>query len=545
MQSHPKRIFSAAVLLAVSLVASGSVFAASATYEWTGSSGIYSNDTLWTPGGGPPTNTDIAVFGTTGSYTVTLDRNETNNYLYVTNSNTVRLDLGGNTYRINSPTTVNRIFLNSNSTDTATLIVENGTLDADFNPSRVTMLMNQGGSQGSLIITNGGKLLLNYLLGTAAGATGEVVVTGAGSYLYAEVAVQLNGSPNDMPLIVRDGAGARLGSPYLEKLEVIGATVTNAGTNRLIFNNLANDNGYVRVIDGGSLVFANPSSVDLAALAYAGTATVTVGDGSGPGTSTVYVTSGAANLNINNQGHTAPLTEMTIGSDGLVRYAATGQVAINQRGTLTIDNGQMELTNSTRVLVNTFNNPAHVAGVLRGRGTLSVVGDGTQNFSLDNYGVIRPGDLSATPAIGTLTLNNGDLYQTNSALALSSRMYFEFDETSNDLLQLNSGLALVTAGTNTFALASGAGIPLPGVKYGKGTYDFLIATNLTWSPAYDNMTNLLSGTYGLAYGTDYQYGIVQIGADQFALRLAFVPEPSTILLLLGGGGLVLWARRRR
>ncbi|NQU12042.1 hypothetical protein HQ590_14705, partial [bacterium] len=280
MLTHPNRFLGIALLLAVLLVASGSVFAASTEYEWGGASSIYSNDANWTPVGGPPTNTDSAVFGTTGSYTVTFDRNERSDYLYVTNSNTVLFDLGGNTYTINSPAQTDRIVIGSNSTDNVTLIVENGTFDASFNSSRTELNLGMEGSQASLIVSNGAQFLANYIYANYAGSTGQVVVTGAGSYLQAETGFQGQSATEDMPFIVRDGAGAEVRGPYWDKQEVIGGTLTNAGGNaRLIFNG----GGYVRVIDGGTIVM-NSGENALGVHAYGGTAQVLGGDGSGPGT---------------------------------------------------------------------------------------------------------------------------------------------------------------------------------------------------------------------------------------------------------------------
>ncbi|NQU10188.1 PEP-CTERM sorting domain-containing protein, partial [bacterium] len=86
--------------------------------------------------------------------------------------------------------------------------------------------------------------------------------------------------------------------------------------------------------------------------------------------------------------------------------------------------------------------------------------------------------------------------------------------------------------------------PTPGVKWGLGAYDFVVGTNVTWQPQYDNLSNLLSTTYGLTYGLDYHYGFADLGGGLQALRLEFVPEPSTVLLLFGGG-LLLWRVRRR
>ena len=88
---------------------------------------------------------------------------------------------------------------------------------------------------------------------------------------------------------------------------------------------------------------------------------------------------------------------------------------------------------------------------------------------------------------------------------------------------------------------AGSPAPVPGVKYGLGVYNFIVATNITYSPQYDNLVNLLTNDYNLTYGVDFQYGVVSLGGGLFALQLAFVPEPSTVLLL-ALGGLMVWRR---
>ncbi|NQU11118.1 PEP-CTERM sorting domain-containing protein [bacterium] len=173
------------------------------------------------------------------------------------------------------------------------------------------------------------------------------------------------------------------------------------------------------------------------------------------------------------------------------------------------------------------------AGVLTNRGILRasglIMGQGTGPFLLQNEGLVEIGG-----SLGTLTLSNGNYVATASSTTL-----FEFDETGNDLLYAPDS-SLTFLGTNQFALAPGAQVPAPGAKYGLGEYTFLIASNVTYTPVSDNLTALL-GSYGLIAGPHYTYGLTQLGDGTWALKLNFVPEPSTVLLL-GLGGLLAWRR---
>ncbi|NQU09917.1 PEP-CTERM sorting domain-containing protein [bacterium] len=147
------------------------------------------------------------------------------------------------------------------------------------------------------------------------------------------------------------------------------------------------------------------------------------------------------------------------------------------------------------------------------------------------------GSLEIGGSIGTLVLNNADL-----KLDAGSQTLFEFSDTALDQIILNGGSASVL-GSNLFSLAAGSALPAPGVKWGLGAYNFVVGDSVTWNPQYDDLTNVLA-SYGLVQNLDYRYGIFNIGGGLQALRLEFVPEPSTVLLLVGGG-LVLWRFRRR
>ncbi|NQU11089.1 PEP-CTERM sorting domain-containing protein, partial [bacterium] len=164
-------------------------------------------------------------------------------------------------------------------------------------------------------------------------------------------------------------------------------------------------------------------------------------------------------------------------------------------------------------------------------------------------GLIRPGDFVAgTPVIGTLTVQNGDLFQTNTpgGTRFAAGLRLDFDPSvsgSADLIDLSSGSGSITmtAGSNVFNNITGA------TAIGYGKWDFLKADSIAYTPAYDNLSNLVMGLT-LPSGADFagwSYGVVHLGAyDVLELSVNMIPEPSTALLLLGGG-LVLWRFRRR
>jgi len=187
--------------------------------------------------------------------------------------------------------------------------------------------------------------------------------------------------------------------------------------------------------------------------------------------------------------------------------------------------------------------------ILRGYGTISNYNAGA-NFRVLNHGVIRPGDIGVESGVissnivgfGTIQLIGGDLLMTNALSYVGSAIYFDFSDTALDQINISGGSALITGGSNIFTLAAGSP-PLGPYKYGLGTYDFITGTNVVWSPEYANLTNIL-GAAGLVQNLDYRFGVMGIGGGLQALRLEFVPEPSTVILLLGGG-LVLWRFRRR
>jgi hypothetical protein len=177
-------------------------------------------------------------------------------------------------------------------------------------------------------------------------------------------------------------------------------------------------------------------------------------------------------------------------------------------------------------------------GIMRASGTITGMGSAPGLVRTESPGTGTGSVFVVGNSIGTLTLNN-----LNLQVAAGTRTEWELSDTGFDQVILNGGSASLL-GSNVFSIPAGTGTITNGASWGLGTYDFLVGSNITWNPQYANLTNVLSGTYGLVYGADYRFGIADLGNGLQALRLSFVPEPSTALLLVGGG-LVLWRARRR
>ncbi|NQU12233.1 PEP-CTERM sorting domain-containing protein [bacterium] len=203
----------------------------------------------------------------------------------------------------------------------------------------------------------------------------------------------------------------------------------------------------------------------------------------------------------------------------------TAHTAATWTNTLVLNNGTITLGGGSvpGVLTN--------RGLMRAAGTIRGVGAGAALVRNEKY-------LEVGSSIGTLVLSNADL-----ELAAGSKTFFEFSDTGLDQINVVDGWAKLD-GTNLFSLAAGSATPTSGVKWGLGTYDFVLATGITAGvDFYASMTNLLGGYY-LYENVDYRFGVMDLGGGLQALRLEFVPEPSTVMLLIGGG-LVLWRFRRR
>jgi hypothetical protein len=455
----------------------------------------------------------------------------------------VTFDLGGFTHTLNQGVGYRGDeFLLGQVNDKIALTVTNGTFLVSLG-TNYEFWENAG---NSLIVTNRGRVLSSWL-----SWDGNLTVSGPGSYAHSADG-WYGGTASTT--IVNNAAAVYLrnGTDSSKLFLIDGGTVTNASG---VFINYGAST--VRIQNGGLLTGDG----------------FTLGQQSG-NTSRMIVGDPVTTSTVNEQGirheeyfnTTRGNTEVIVSTNGVVKirggagYQLYGSAAgpadwkVQDNSIITLRGGTIQMNTNAGIAILDNNATTSLAdagtAILRGYGTISHYGGvGATNFTLYNHGVIRPGDLGLEDptidistnrlGIGTINLVRGNLVQTNAAV--SAQIYFQFNETGNDQINISGGLANITMGTNTFSLTAGAATPVPGVKYGLGVYNFLIATNITYTPQYDNLVNLLTNTYNLTYGVDFQYGVVNLGGGLFALQLAFVPEPSTVLLL-GLGGLLVWRR---
>ena len=480
--------------------------------------GTYATSGNWDPAG-PPLATDTAMFGTAGVYTVTFDTAPTTTGLVV-NAGTVTFDLNGNTYKAG---TGNGILVSN-----ATLIVSStgggGTLNP-FNPTYGGPLLTVKNG-ATLRVQNGAAVALNSY-GTssrfALSVDSALIVDGNGSTFTDSVGW---GGLALGTVIVTNG-----GSATINGVQGSGMQYVADGAGSVLTVNRDNGNGNsLFMINGGSTTAKNGGRLntdaryDLASVWAFGSSTLTIGNGVGMSTGTV------GNLQLNDLTATyGGAGQATINAGGVLR--ALGQTTIGGKtfsievgksgagsAIMTLNGGAVEIrTNSVLRVDNASAGVGTGAGLLRGAGSISRATAGV-NFAILNESLIRVGDTNATPAIGTLTVNNGSLTNTSAGA-----IYFDFAATTNDQIAISGGTAVI-AGTLTFTNAPGF-TPVKGMgKY----WDFVRADSVIYTGT-DNMTALMASN-GLANGADYTFGIVTAGAVQ-ALRLKINGPFGTVVFI--------------
>jgi hypothetical protein len=520
-------------MAAAVLLAAGTARAANSTWTNTVSS-TFNDAASWD--NGEPGITDTATFNAGGaSYTVTFDASKTNaQAIVVAGGGNVTWDLnGGKDYRIKIAGGFYGLIA-TNAGDTGTLTIMNGTTHTVYG-------YGGGFNTGpgiNVVLTN--KAYVTGTDNSSINIGGTLTVVGdATVYMFDQMDIA--------NLRVYGGSSSNfLRSGYIVNAVIDNSTVQGwaglvGGYGRV---------GTINITNGGVYTASRTPHGPAGVIGGADDGFIWMNIGGGSDMTRTSLIEGTY-FNFGRNDNASGSAHVTIYSNGIARVTTnnhpiagsnygTTDFKIQDQQALTLIGGSIQMTNASRMNLIDYRT-ATTPGILRGYGDVSRIGSGA-NFSIQNDGYIRPGDTGTSythnvQGFGMLTLNNGSLYQTNAVR--DGRLLFDFSTTSLDQINIQGGLAQITAGTNLFSII-GAG-PVPGVKYGLGVYDFLIATNITYTPAYDNLVNLLTNTYNLTYGVDFQYGIVNLGGGLFALQLSFVPEPSTVLLL-ALGGLMVWRR---
>ena len=561
-----------AILLSVSMVSA-------TTYDWSAAGdGSFSDASKWTPAGGPPAAADTAQFnlGAATAYTVTLGSAVTNTSLYVKNDN-VSIDLGGYTYTLTSGAAVG-----SAGGDNGVLWLSNGTLDVDDSAEGILSLgvsssgtLNVNGtgntvvvmadyvclgwpgvaSAGYINVTGGASLTLNNTynleLASQTNSQGHVLVSGENSTFTVtegSVLVGLSSSINESTMTVENGgtfnldATANFGVGY--SAGAVGTVTVDNGTINLCDNGEKYGiNGFIGKNGTGSLIVKNGGvfnggdddahNMYVGGGSSSGVGSVDVGSiGAGTATfRTLYL--GGTSVGVKGVGH------LIVGSGGNVTVYSKLLVYGGDGGTVATS----DITMYDGGVLNVSSLGIDQRGLLQGSGTIAGSATGSTNYIVANKGTVAPGD--ATTA-GTLTLSGVNLNLSDAASVLE----IGFDDTgAHDAVVLTDGSTAITSGgTVAYSLLSGTEF----APTESGFMDFLIAPTITGTFTADNMTALMDSI--IAEGTTYTYGLVTVGAGDYAggqyggdqaLRLTYVvPEPAT-MTLLGLGGMLVLARKKR
>ncbi len=154
-------------------------------------------------------------------------------------------------------------------------------------------------------------------------------------------------------------------------------------------------------------------------------------------------------------------------------------------------------------------------------------GSGSVTGSLAVSGTVAPGDTT-----GTLTVTGATAFNTGSTLALEINGAAAFDNLAAN------GVSLT--GTVNLTLALGY-TPAPSTS-------FLVVNNTSAGATSGLFTYVGQGTLNEAdhlFASGTEFVISYIGGNGNDVTLTAVPEPSTLLSILGGAGILLGLRRRR
>jgi hypothetical protein len=500
--------FGSRALLSALVVAGAAIPARAVDYSWDAAvNGTFSDPLRWNPLTGPPGAGDTATFGLAGTYEVDFTANASTDRLTFGGSNTVTFDMGSRTYASSIVASSPGLEIK----DTAKLVL----IDSVGAGRLEVYGTGSLGGAGVEINTSGGFGPTLYLHNNTT-VTAPIVVDGAGAVMHHDLSFFSLGAGS--ALTVKNGADTFASNfQYTaggESVVIDGAgstLTTNANGARVV----AWGPSTADIIGGGKWDTSG-FQFEMGVLFGAGQV---VNVGNGVNTSTVV----ADNVQFGTTFDAfRGFPEMRINSGGLVTATrnAGNSVFIYDRGTLTMNGGVLEVGESSNIAVADLNGDNLEEGLLRGNGTIRRI-SGAATFTLTNDGDIKPGDTSASPAIGTLTIEDGDFLQNSGG-----SLHLDLSHAGADAFNvLDASVDL--AGNLIYQVVGSA--PQPG-----DTFDLITALSINYHPDSDNLDAVL-GPNGYSF-----YGVVTEG-DYDILRLV-VPEPASAALL-AAGSLALLRRR--
>lgn len=267
-------------------------------------------------------------------------------------------------------------------------------------------------------------------------------------------------------------------------------------------------------------------------------AKLTIENGIALGTNTsrvIDVANGAAAVD-------ATLSGTLSGAGAILTKTGTGTLELTAANTYS---GGTVVSAGTLLINNTAGSGAGAGNVnVNDGGTLGGTGDFTGDVIVNDGGTLRPGASIETLGSGALTMNDGSTlgYEVDSSVATSI---------GADLLKVSGDLSFTD--TVTFTLTDIAGAPS---AFAPGTTFSLINYSGTWDGGlltYDGKTIANGGTFTAGLNTwQLEYDATSGGSNfsgEYAggnfVNITVVPEPTALLSLLGGLGMLACLRRRK
>ena len=454
--------------------------------NWTGAADSnFNNGGNWSLSTPPGTST-VGEFDLGTTHTVTFSSSPATVHSIEVESDSVILDLSGETLNIN-----NDLILAHNDFDNATLVIKGGTVNADdldtsVNFSTTTSQLDIGDSGGSTGILN-----INNTANIGIDSLSIVNVYNTGSIFSAG---DLNiGVNDDGFVLVRDGGLA----------EVINTSTLTLGVNSGSDGEFALD-GIGSQLHMGTQV--GQSSEGMIIVGDAGQGTFHVHNSATPVID--------ASVIIGNQASSVSSELVVNDQSGSGSSLTVNDVYVGNLG-----EGELILFDDSSIFADSIS-----------IGSLGIVEGGGNIFSdIDNSGTIYVNHHSNLNVDGSVTFNTGSFLEIE---------VFDTGEGpgANFLRILDT-----TSGTGNLTFSSGTlNVYLDDIVPLLGDNILAISWDGTLSGAFDNIT--VDGGLSLAPGHFFQPDYDELAGD---LTLTVVPEPSTWALMGLGCLFIFWRIRRR